>query len=196
MQGAFPLQWPTAQQRTHWQDKKFSAFKSDRNRSIKDLERELNLLGAENIVLSTNLRTRIEGGFYANQGQPDDTGVAVYFDYEGSRHCMAVDQYIMLWENIRALVKSVEAMRGIERWGGAKILQTAMGGFRELPANVIVTDSPWYITLGVEPDASRSEIRQAYTDLSKVKHPDVGGDAEEFARIKRAYDKGILQHAQ
>ena len=45
-----------------------------------------------------------------------------------------------------------------------------------------------YETLGLSPDASRSEIRRAYRVLLKRHHPDQGGSRERFLRIKRAYE--------
>ncbi len=44
-----------------------------------------------------------------------------------------------------------------------------------------------YRTLGVAPTATAAEIRAAYRARSKRVHPDMGGDAEEFDRLQRAY---------
>lgn len=41
--------------------------------------------------------------------------------------------------------------------------------------------------LGVSPNADLSEIRQAYKQLVKQHHPDVGGDSERFKQINSAY---------
>jgi curved DNA-binding protein len=45
----------------------------------------------------------------------------------------------------------------------------------------------YYTTLGLDPSASGDEIRQAYRSLSKIHHPDAGGDAERFKAISQAY---------
>ncbi len=47
-----------------------------------------------------------------------------------------------------------------------------------------------YKSLGVKTKASPVEIKKAYRDKSKVLHPDVGGNKEEFALIAKAY--GVL----
>lgn len=44
-----------------------------------------------------------------------------------------------------------------------------------------------YETLGLDPDATRAEIRLAFRQLSKTHHPDVGGDPEAFRAIGLAY---------
>jgi DnaJ-class molecular chaperone len=44
-----------------------------------------------------------------------------------------------------------------------------------------------YKTLGVSPSATAEEIKIAYRELSWQHHPDVGGDANVYATITRAY---------
>lgn len=45
-----------------------------------------------------------------------------------------------------------------------------------------------YETLGVQPNATADEIKQAYRKLAMQHHPDKGGDAEIFKTINQAYD--------
>lgn len=45
----------------------------------------------------------------------------------------------------------------------------------------------FYEILGVDKNASPEEIKKAYRSLSKIHHPDVGGDEEEFKKISEAY---------
>ena len=44
-----------------------------------------------------------------------------------------------------------------------------------------------YATLGVLPGASWHEIRARYHELSKIHHPDRGGDEEQMKRVSLAY---------
>jgi len=44
-----------------------------------------------------------------------------------------------------------------------------------------------YEILGVNKNSSESDIKKAYRQLAKIKHPDKGGDAEEFKQINTAY---------
>lgn len=46
----------------------------------------------------------------------------------------------------------------------------------------------YYQVLGVDRDASDSEIKKAYRKLVMVHHPDKGGDAEKFKEIGHAYE--------
>uniref|UniRef100_A0A7S4K5T0 J domain-containing protein n=1 Tax=Odontella aurita TaxID=265563 RepID=A0A7S4K5T0_9STRA len=45
-----------------------------------------------------------------------------------------------------------------------------------------------YETLGVEKDADAKKIKKAYFKLSKIHHPDKGGDGHKFKEINAAYE--------
>jgi len=45
-----------------------------------------------------------------------------------------------------------------------------------------------YETLGVEKNATKSEIKKAYHKQAKIHHPDRGGDAEKFKEVQAAYE--------
>lgn len=45
----------------------------------------------------------------------------------------------------------------------------------------------YYDTLGISTDASPEEIQQAFRQLSKLHHPDTGGDEERFKQLSEAY---------
>jgi len=48
--------------------------------------------------------------------------------------------------------------------------------------------SDLYERLGLNSSASKEEIRRAYKDLAREKHPDRGGNAEEFKAIQEAHE--------
>lgn len=47
--------------------------------------------------------------------------------------------------------------------------------------------------LGVADDATKAEIKEAFRRLALEKHPDRGGDGEEFARLRAAHDRMMAQ---
>ena len=51
-----------------------------------------------------------------------------------------------------------------------------------------VDNSTYYKLLGVEKTATYDEIRKAFRKLALKKHPDRGGDKEEFQELNQAYE--------
>lgn len=118
-----------------------------------------------------------------NRREPDDQGVAVYFDRKGRRQVLACDQYTTIGDNIRAIGKTIEALRGIERWGASDMLDRAFTGFEALPA-----PDPWWTVLDVARDADIDDVHAAYRRKAKTMHPNAGGDRAEWDRLSAAYD--------
>lgn len=56
------------------------------------------------------------------------------------------------------------------------------------PARVDVSRADALRTLGLDEDASQVEIRRAYRRLARRTHPDAGGDAAEFRRVRAAFE--------
>lgn len=189
MTEAYPLEWPAGWPRTLRPDR--ARFQTSLAGARNGLIHELTLMNATNIVINSNMALRRDGLPYANQSRLDDTGVAVYFTLNGDQRCIPCDRWDSVEDNLQAIRKTVEALRGLDRWGAKAIVDAAFSGFKALPESVIITDEPWYTILGVEADASPAEIRKAFAELAKKHHPDVGGDPAEFDRIRRAYETGI-----
>jgi DNA polymerase III gamma/tau subunit len=45
------------------------------------------------------------------------------------------------------------------------------------------------VLLGIEPNASKKDLRNAYRRKARKLHPDVGGNAEDFKHLQDAYHK-------
>ena len=50
------------------------------------------------------------------------------------------------------------------------------------------SDKPLYAALGLPEDATSEQIHAAFLNISKAHHPDVQGDAEIFAKARRAHE--------
>lgn len=204
---AHPLQWPPGWRRTEswkrerakfrkgrggWTDQQYTAAK---DLTISDgIARVLGELGRmgvrrDDIVISTNAPLRLDGLPKSKAGAIGDPGAAVYWRQSKATRCMAIDRYDALADNLAAIAATLEAMRAIERHGGAEILDRAFTGFVALPS----PEQPWQV-LGVQMSANRAEIEQAYRRLAMQHHPDRGGDADEMARINSARD-AMLERA-
>lgn len=208
---AFPLTWPSGWKRTPPANRthgKFnrkerqvrshrrgdgttfeSSWSTSRELSIADATervlRQLSMMGIrdDDLVISSNLELRLDGRPRSGQRAPADPGIAVYWTAGAGEppRCMAIDQYISVADNLAAIAATLEAMRAIERHGGAAILERVFSGFTALPGPTTVD---WRQVLDPsDPDGSYRRLRSQH-------HPDrPGGDAEAFQRIQRAYEQ-------
>lgn len=150
-------------------------------------------MGGRYPVLSTNIELRRDGLPYANQRTPEDAGVAVYFERKGKQMVFACDRWDRVKDNIRAIQKTIEAMRGIERWGASDMLERAFSAFEALPAPGQPTKRPWREVLGLvgEPNPTNEQIDHHYRIKAKKTHPDAGGSDEAFNELRAARDEAL-----
>jgi hypothetical protein len=128
---AYPLQWPDGLPRT--ERKASSQFRSSLSAALKNVKSSLELFAKDSgkqvteIVLSSNV-----GGL--DVGQPADTGVAAWFEWDGQQRCIAVDRYPKVEDNLQAIHHIIEARRTEMRHGGLHIVRQTFKGFTALPA--------------------------------------------------------------
>lgn len=184
----YPLSWPVGWERTVPSYRERSRFGHHSMLSgARVLENELRLLGGDNYIISTNIKIRNDGLPYSNQRTPDDPGVAVYFEWKKKPIVFACDKYRSVEDNLWAIVKHIEALRGQERWGVGSLDQ-AFAGYMALPE----PSENWWDILGVSQFATKEEIERAHILLVKQYHPDQpGGNNDQFIRVQRAYELAI-----
>lgn len=182
---AYPLTWPLGRPRQHGRE--VARFKTTLGKAIENVRYEVDLLGGTAVVISSNLPLRRDGLPMARAGYIGDCGVAVYFTLRKKPMCFACDRWDRVEDNMQAIAKTIEALRGIERWGSGQMVEQAFTGFIALPA-----PEAWWQVLGLKgPDATREQIEHAHRRLAMEHHPDRGGDADRMARINRARDQGL-----
>lgn len=196
---AYPLAWPSGWKRVPSYARKQAQFigrdKAYINvtEGVRRVLAELDRLGVkeDDVVISSNIRPTLSGRASESTGKVEDPGVCVYWKTKAAqRNCIAIDRYTGIAGNLGAIAATLEAMRAIERHGGAEILDRAFTGFTALPA-----PEQWFTILGCSANATREQIETAYRALAMKYHPDrPGGNAGEMSRINTARDEG-LQHA-
>jgi hypothetical protein len=214
---AYPLQWPAGWKRTPsgarrrasfgkvsfqagsqpgtgWHSKGALSVADALNRILGELRRMA--IDQQDVVISTNLRTRLDGLPRSDQKMPEDPGVAVYWvDRSGARRCMAIDHYDRVEHNLAAVAATLEAMRAIERHGGAAILDRAFTGFTALPPPV-AAGKPWRYVLGFDEGEQPTEeqVRAEYRIARGDAHPDrPTGSHEEFLAVQAAYEQAARE---
>jgi hypothetical protein len=193
---AYPLSWPLGHARARYrEDSKFGTRRgpvaSQRTtlaEVLKLLQLELDRLGAKNVVLSTTLELRLDGLPRGGQSMPADPGVALYFTLRGKALVLPCDKWRRVECNLMAVVKHIEATRGLERWGVGTV-ERAFEGFARLPERGTVT--PWWVVLGVPSVTTEQRIEDAYRAQVRFKHPDKGGPDEEWHELNEAYEQGM-----
>lgn len=195
MTQAFPLTWPATQARTKPYRRKCWPALPGRNRfltvarALDGILHETRLLGASNVVVSSNLKLRIDGLPRSGQPNPEDPGIAVYFDRKGKPLVFACDQFDQPQGNMRAIAKHLEALRGMDRWGVGSLDQ-AFTGYQELPDS----STTWWSELGLsERPVSMDALKSAYRFAAKVAHPDAGGTSEQMDRVAKAFQQGCAE---
>jgi hypothetical protein len=147
-------------------------------------------MGGTNVVVSTNLPLFRDGYPIASGMEPKDPGVAVYFRLKGKSMVFACDRYFYVYENIQAIARTIEALRGIERWGASDMMERAFSGFNAL------TDGPsedWREVFGFKPfeTVTKKMVESRHRKLVKQHHPDKGGDRHAFERVMRAREAAM-----
>jgi hypothetical protein len=211
---AYPLSWPDGWKRTQFRtgaqfgkaEQKFDpqgqpTYTSKKRLSVADavrrVLRELGRMGMkdDDIIISTNVPLRIDGMPRSDQ-EPRDSGAAVYWR-KNEKHpmrCMAIDRYTRVADNLAAIAATLEAMRAIERHGGATILERAFLGFAALPEKA---SQAWRETLGIEGDATLELVESRFRALVQVHHPDKNPDdpgaRQKFEEIVQAREAARLE---
>lgn len=203
----YPLSWPDGWPRTR-----------HRERSNFDLGRgfpaardgafyQLSMMHASHVVITSNLPTNASGKPYtSSQGNIPDPGIAVWWVQRGEERVIACDRWLSATENMRAIEKSLEAMRGLSRWGATQIVERAFAGFAALPPpsgpEIIPTPKleHWRDIFDmrgpVEGMSKRDQIavvRARHRDRIKAAHPDAGGSEIEAMKLNAALDVAIAE---
>lgn len=197
---AYPLSWPEGWKREKFRKRAaFNRFGQQLSvmDAIQRALRELSLMGIsrDDVIISTDIPVRLDGLPRSDRAEPSDPGVAIYWQKKGKpMRTMAIDKYDRVADNLAAIAATLEAMRAIERHGGATILDRAFTGFAALPEKA---SQNWRQVLGVPSGqvVTLDYIEQRFRNLVQVHHPDKGGDREKFEAIVAARDAAKLEVA-
>ena len=188
---AFPLSWPITHPRTKWRSS--SRFKTSSFAVVRDqLFKELARFGATKIILSTNIPLRNDGLPYANYSRIQDPGVAVYFKKYVGGHLrdfvFACDRWNKIEDNLHAVMKTIDALRGIDRWGSSDMQERAFTGYMALPP-ASRPKRKWFEVFGVAQHAAVDTVKARRMELINRYHPDRGGDQIIMAEVNSAWEE-------
>jgi hypothetical protein len=188
MTNAYPLNWPEGWPRTAHPSR--SKFATDFVKARDHLANQLKLMGARYVVISSNLQTRQDGLPIAKQAEPRDGGVAVYFERKGKQMVFACDKWDRARDNIRAIGMTIEAIRGMERWGASEMMERTFAAVEALEAPKPKT---WWTIMECPRETPVEALKIIYRNRVKQYHPDAGGTAEQFQAIHEAYQDALRE---
>lgn len=214
-------QWPAGRARTpvwkrepskfesrRWVDNEYGGSRMERSkmplsRSLNDLERELNMIGARDVVVQIDVRSerdlRQDGTGPRADARVNSPAVVVSFTRNKVPHVFAGDFFSRWEDNLRAIALGLEGLRRLERyhitqageqyrgWQALPATTTATMGTATAAA-VLATRSGYTPN---EVEAKRELAREAYRQAANVAHPDRGGSTEDFQLVQEA--KRVLE---
>ena len=163
-------------------------FQATQQTTVRDLQRIMTKIGATSLRIEQD----VMGG-----------GVKVIFDRAGRRYVRECTRWTDSIDNLRAIGLQIDYLyRALEIYGVDMSETTFDQEFDSIFAGFIAAPDDtalllgsgkqnWWEVMGLKPDATKADIRNAFRALSKFHHPDAGGNEEDFKRLRVAYDEGI-----
>lgn len=159
------------------------------------------------VVITSDLPT-MENGQPIASGRCEDPGIAVYWIKNNHEHVIACDHWRSIGLNLRAIELTIKAMRGIDRWGSATMVDKVFSGFSAAlppggtpkePSSSPEPKKPrhWRKVFNISsaferslpPDELLGYVKFKHRDLIKTAHPDAGGSTEHAAELNAALDE-------
>jgi len=198
--------WPNNVKRTAPDKRKHSPFRSTWSRTLADLDTELVKAYARNVVIEIDApQAEIRRhGMPKADARTRSPGVILQYDViwrnvetkqevRREHYVFPCDTYHDWQDNVRAIAKTLEALRAVDRYGVTRDGQQ-FAGFKSIPAQtgttlsieqaatILATESGIAFSLASGYEAAQRAFRTA---RSKT-HPDAGGDAARFSAVNVA----------
>jgi hypothetical protein len=172
---------PAGQRTKNWD------FSATLGKTTEQLETELDRLDPDDWRVETGNQHTKTNGMPRHNANPDDPAFVLHWTKNGDSYAVGCDRYSRLRDNVRTVYLWFHETRMRSK----RPVSTAEASFAAAklpPANedAVAGDPPAHAVLDIDPDASDDEVIAAYRELAKQTHGDVGGDPEDFKRVKRA----------
>lgn len=183
---AYPLSWPIGFPRSRLREK--GTFKTTLHKATENVMGSLNRFARDSgkkispPILSSNVTL--------GANRPEDSGVAIWFTWDGLSVCIAVDRYAAVEANLQAIHHIIEARRTELRHGTLALVRAAFEGFKALPAPT--GQMSWRTVFGL-PDGfniPRDALNRHRRTLLAKYHPDKPtANRAKFDQVSEAYEQ-------
>ena len=163
-------------------------FTATQQSTVKDLQRIMTKIAATSLRIDQD----VMGG-----------GVKVIFDRAGKRYVRECTRWPDSLDNLRAIGLQIDYLyRALEVYG-VDMSETSFdqefdnvfAGYLASPDDTALLlgdgKSKWWEVMGIKQDATPEDVRNAFRSLSRIHHPDAGGNEEDFKRLRQAYDEAM-----
>ena len=187
------INWPAGWERTPESERSPNrSFEASLASTTADLETEMGRMDVDSWRPSTGNAHTKSNGLPLHNANPEDPGFVLRWTDGEEQFAVACDEYSRLRDNLRAVYLWVHETR----MRSQRPVKTGDAEFAaaRLPAgdeetDVVVGREPPHEVLGVAPDASDAEVRDAFREALKDAHPDAeSGSREAFDRVTDARD--------
>lgn len=186
---SYPLCWPEGWPKTKSRDS--SQFKTTLFQALKNVEEELGRFAKDSGKKITEII--ISSNFNLTDQNPTESGVAVYFTWDGERTCIPVDKYTKVQDNLQAIFHCISAKRTMLRHGGVNLVKAAFRGYAALPNPA--SDS-WKTVLNYHGN-SLADCKAAWRRAAQEHHPDrPSGSHDQAARVNAAWEQAQKELGQ
>lgn len=187
---SYPLTWPVGFPRT--KIRASGRFKTSLYAALENVQEELRRFANDSGKKLTDVV--ISSNFTLSDQRPKDSGVAVYFTWDGEETCIPVDSYQKIEDNLQAIFKCIEAKRTMLRHGGINLVKAAFRGYAALPDPASMD---WKQVLGVGDGDDLDTIKREGRRLAARFHPDKPtGDPEMFRQVTEALETAKREYSR
>lgn len=200
--------WPNNVRATPYDKRKRSPFRSAWGATLDDLDRELVAAKAWNVVIEIDAPPSEirRDGMPRVDARTRGPGVIISYElhYKNNsvqRFVFPCDTYHDWQDNVRAIAKTLEALRAVDRYGVTRDGQQ-FAGFKAIPASTgttlsveqaanVLSRHGGIVLNQNQPDYEAA--RRAFRSARSRTHPDAGGTTDEFTLVTSA-GKALEQH--
>jgi|SRR5579859_751177 len=171
-------------------------FAAQETTVYRDLQNSMKRLGA------TSLRVKERDLL-----NPKDVKAEIVFDRAGKRYAVRCAKWANFLDNLRAAERTIFYLyRALAEYGAesnektfGEAVDQFFAGFEALPDDTILAlgsgRQDWWEVLGIKKESGKPEIISAFRALARAHHPDAGGDAATFKRLRAAYEQAMASRS-
>lgn len=175
--------------------RELTPFDSTWSKTLTLLEREVTALAGKDLVLGVDITenaVRLDGGIRAN-ARAATPAVEVAFDSKHGPMLYRCDRYVGRYysqgpdwqQNVRAIAKTLEALRAVDRYGASSSGEQ-YAGYRQIAATPTVPTRDALARLRVIADITDTDVPVDFVirRAQRMAHPDRGGSPELWAQVE------------